>query len=75
MGLVNTRSLGKATGSKNSVMESRQSTLPFRPLVNDSLEVTREYEVQGVPMHKSCESKWETSQVFKLFLGRMIYST
>lgn len=22
----------------------------------------------------SCESKWETSQVFKLFPGRMIYS-
>lgn len=34
VGLVDTKSLGKATGSNNSKKGSGQGTLPFRPLVS-----------------------------------------
>lgn len=37
-----------------------------------AFQVAREYELEKAPVHKGYESKWETSKVFKLLLGKMI---
>lgn len=39
-----------------------------------TFKVARECELEVVPVHKGYKSKWEASKVFKLFLGKMIYS-
>lgn len=39
-----------------------------------AFKAARECKVEIVPIHKGYESKWESSQVFKLFLGKVIYS-